>query len=206
MLTQLTYSRKEERGKRKEGRGAADQGGAALGLVQAPRVWSSSNPQSAIRNPQSIPVFVRPARIADMREVEPLINGFAEKNLMLPKSPDQLARNFREFVVATDADGRVVGCGALRVYSESLAEIVSLAVHESAHGSGVGGLVVERLLDEARALEVRTAFALTLRDNFFHRLGFETVSKELFPLKVWADCRNCPKLHACDEIAVAKEL
>jgi amino-acid N-acetyltransferase len=197
MLTQLTY-RKEERGKRKEWTSAEVPGVTAVAPIH--------DPQSTIQNPKTARVFVRPAGIADMQQVEPLINGFAEKNLMLPKTPDQLVRNFREFVVATDADGRVIGCGALRVYSASLAEIVSLAVHESAHGGGVGRLVVERLLEEARALEIRTVFALTLRDNFFHRLGFATVSKELFPLKVWADCRNCPKLYACDEIAVAVEL
>ena len=151
-------------------------------------------------------VSVRSARIADMRQVEPLINGFARRNLMLPKSHDVLARNFREFVVAVDGDDRVVGCGALRVYNEGLAEIASLAVHEDAHGRGIGRLVVERLVEDARALGVPMVFALTLQEIFFHRLGFRTVPRESFPLKVWADCRNCPKLHACDEIAVAKEM
>lgn len=151
-------------------------------------------------------VFVRPARIADMLQVEPLINGFAKENLMLPKTREQLVRQFREFVVATDADGRLLGCGGLRVFSDTLAEIISLAVDESAHGLGIGGKVVERLLEDAEVLGIRTVFALTLRDGFFHRLGFRTVPKEMFPAKVWADCRSCPKLHACDEIAVVKEL
>jgi amino-acid N-acetyltransferase len=146
---------------------------------------------------------VRRARIGDMPQVEPLINGFAAKNLMLPKSTDQLVRNFREFVVATDRFDRVLGCGALRVYSDSLAEIVSLAVDESAHGLGVGRRVVDQLMVDAADLGLKTVFALTLQEIFFHRLGFRTVPKEMFPLKVWADCRNCPKLHACDEIAVA---
>lgn len=151
-------------------------------------------------------VTVRAARIADMREVEPLINRFAERNLMLPKSHDQLARLFREFVVATDDEGRILGCGALRVYNESLAEVISLAVDERAHGMGIGRKLVDRLVDEARALGLTTVFALTLQDDFFHRLGFHTVTKESFPLKVWADCRNCAKLHACDEIAVARDV
>ena len=151
-------------------------------------------------------ISIRPAGLGDMRQVEPLINRFAKNNLMLPKSPEQLSRHFREFVVAVDADNRVVGCGALRVYSEQLAEISSLAVDEATHGRGVGRQLVERLIEEARALGLKTVFALTLQELFFHRLGFRTVSKELFPLKVWADCRMCPKLHACDEIAVAYEI
>src|SRR5690606_34061920 len=73
-------------------------------------------------------ITVRAARISDMRQVEALVNGFARDNLMLPKTYDQLARLFREFVVAVDPEERVVGCGALRVYSEELAEIASLAV------------------------------------------------------------------------------
>ena len=151
-------------------------------------------------------VITRPARIADMGHVEPLINGFAARELMLPKTLEQLTRGFREFVVATDPEGRVLGCGALRVYTPQLAEIASLAVDENAHGLGVGGKLVAQLEVEAQRLEIGTVFALTLRDGFFHRLGFRTVPKEMFPLKVWSDCRSCPKLHACDEIAVVKEL
>lgn len=164
----------------------------------APRVQSPVVPGT--------PVTVRSARITDMLQVEPLINGFAEQNLMLPKTREQLVRLFREFVVAVDPDGRVLGCGGLRIFSDTLAEIISLAVDESAHGLGIGGMVVERLVEDARELGIQSIFALTLRDGFFHRLGFRTVPKEMFPAKVWADCRNCPKLYACDEIAVVKEL
>lgn len=151
-------------------------------------------------------VLLRPARIADMRQVEPLVNGFAGRQLMLAKTHDQLARLFREFVVAEDEDGQVIGCGALRVYNESLAEIASLAVDERAHGHGIGRRLVERLIEDARELSISTVFALTLQEMFFARLGFRTVPREMFPLKVWADCRTCPKLHACDEIAVARDV
>jgi amino-acid N-acetyltransferase len=171
----------------------------------ARRAFAPAEP--AAREPQAAgPIAIRPARLSDMRRVEPLINRHAANNLMLPKTPEQLARNFREFVVAVDRDDRVLGCGALRVYNEELAEISSLAVDESAHGQGIGRAVVEALLQEGRRLGLRTVFALTLQELFFSRIGFRTVSKDLFPLKVWADCRMCPKLHACDEVAVAIEL
>jgi amino-acid N-acetyltransferase len=170
----------------------------------APRRLHAIDPLSSATAPAA--VTVRAARIADMAHVEPLINGFAKRELMLPKTLDQLCRTFREFVVACDEEtGAVLGCGALRVYSPQLAEIISLAVDETAHGRGVGRKLVERLEVEAAALQIGTVFALTLQEGFFHRLGFRTVQKELFPLKVWADCRSCPKLHACDEIAVVKE-
>ena len=151
-------------------------------------------------------VFVRPATIADMRHVEPLVNGFARRSLMLPRTHDQLARLFREFAVAVDGSGRVVGCGALRVYNETLAEVASLAVDERVQGAGIGRRIVETLMEDARRMDLRVVFALTLQEMFFHRLGFRTVPRESFPLKVWADCRSCPKLHACDEIAVARDV
>lgn len=154
----------------------------------------------------SAPVFVRPATIRDMLQVEPLINGFAAQNLMLPKTREQLVRLFREFVVASDEHGRVVGCGGLRIFSPTLAEVISLAVAPETQGLGLGGRIVERLVEDAEMLGITTVFALTLRDGFFHRLGFRTVQKEMFPAKVWSDCRNCPKLTACDEIAVVREL
>jgi amino-acid N-acetyltransferase len=152
------------------------------------------------------PVYVRPATIADMLQVEPLINGFAAQNLMLPKTREQLVRLFREFVVAADENGHVVGCGGLRIFSPTLAEVISLAVAPETQGLGLGGRIVERLVEDAETLGITTVFALTLRDGFFQRLGFRTVPKEMFPAKVWSDCRNCPKLTACDEIAVVKEV
>jgi len=188
-------------------------------LVHIGDQWRASGaqaptpPESALRLVRPEPgsavageLEVRPARVADMRAVEPLIRLFANDNIMLPKTFDQLARTFREFVVATEGSGQVVGCGALRIYNEGLAEICSLAVDLPYQGGGIGRKIVTRLLDQARELDLKTVFALTLKPGFFERLGFNVVSKENFPLKVWADCRGCPKLHACDEIAVAIEI
>jgi amino-acid N-acetyltransferase len=175
-------------------------------LVQLSPSRAERQDTAAAPAPRAEQLTVRAARIGDMRQVEPLINRFARQNLMLPKTLDQLSRLFREFVVAVDADGRVLGCGALRIYTESLAEVASLAVDEAAHGLGIGRRVVAALLENGRDLGLTTVFALTLQEEFFHRIGFRTVPREMFPLKVWADCRTCPKLHACDEIAVAVEL
>jgi amino-acid N-acetyltransferase len=167
---------------------------------------ASPGGSSAPELPLAARMSVRPATIRDMKEVAPLINRFAGRNLMLAKTDDQLVRSFREFLVAVDPEGSVMACGALRIYSQDLAEIVSLAVDEAYHGAGIGRQIVEGLLDDARALGIRTVFALTLQEGFFLRLGFSIVPKELFPVKVWADCRSCPKLHACDETAVARQL
>jgi amino-acid N-acetyltransferase len=167
--------------------------------------WVRSGSAAAALAP-AVEVRVRPARVADMLAVEPLINTFAARALMLPKTLEQLSRNFREFVVAEDESGRILGCSALRVYTPQLAELGSLAVSEEAHGLGVGRKLVTAIEAQAALHGIGTVFALTLQDVFFHKLGYRTVPKEMFPLKVWADCRNCSKLHACDEIAVVKEV
>ncbi len=175
-------------------------------MFSAPAATHSPSATLATGTATARHVAVRPARIADMVQVEALVNRFAAEDLMLPKTLEQLSRNFREFIVAVDETGVLLGCGALRVYTGQLAEVSSLAVSPSAHGLGIGRQVVDRLGTEAEALGISAIFALTLKDGFFHKLGFRTVPKEMFPLKVWADCRSCPKLHACDEIAVVKEL
>ena len=174
-----------------------------LDTLTAPAGCSATVEPPVLRRPA--PLTVRRARVADMLQVEPLINGFAKQELMLPKTVEQLSRNFREFVVA-EQNGRIIGCAALRVYTPQLAELGSLAVSEAAHGLGVGRKLVAAVEAEAASHGIGTVFALTLQDVFFHKQGYRTVPKELFPLKVWSDCRACPKLHACDEIAVVKEL
>lgn len=152
---------------------------------------------------QSVPV-IRPARIADMAQVAPLINGFAARGLMLPKTEDQLYRTFREFVLAVDENERVVGSAGLRIYSPELAELCGLAVDARAHGRGVGRALVEAIVEQAADYGIRTVFALTLEEGFFHRLGFRTASKEQFPQKIAADCNGCAKRYACPEITVTR--
>ena len=152
---------------------------------------------------ESVPI-IRAARIADMSQVAPLINGFAARGLMLPKTEQQLFRTFREFVLAFDESDRVIGCAGLRVYGPGLAELCGLAVDPRAHGRGVGRALVESIVEQAADFGIRTVFALTLEEGFFHRLGFRTVSKEQFPQKIAADCVVCPKRHACPEITVAR--
>lgn len=151
-------------------------------------------------------VLVRAARPADMAEVEELIRGFARRGLLLPKTLDQLHRTFREFLVARDGGGSLLGCVALRVYSPALAEVSALAVAARAHGRGVGRRLMDALVHEAGSLGIDTLFALTLEAGFFHRIGFRTVARERFPQKIAADCTGCPRRVGCREITVTMDI
>lgn len=147
----------------------------------------------------------RKARMGDVESLHELINHHADKGLMLPRSRNALYENLREFTLACD-DGCVVGCGALHIIWESLAEVRSLAIRSEYAGKGLGKQIVSILLDEAHLLEIPRVFALTYQPGFFEKCGFRLVTKEELPQKVWKECINCPKFPDCDEVALLKDL
>src|SRR5688572_10440521 len=149
--------------------------------------------------------MIRPATIHDVPRIQAIINSHAELGKMLFKSYAQLFEDLRDFAVYEE-DGRVLGVAAVTIIWADLAEVRSLAVDEKALGRGIGRKLVEWCVDEARRLQIRRLFALTYEQRFFEKLGFEVVSKESLPLKVWSDCVRCPKNDNCDEIAVVRTL
>ncbi len=147
-------------------------------------------------------------RKAAMRDIPPildLINGYAARGIMLPRTEFELSEAIRDFTVVT-LDGALLGCGALHFYSPTVAEIRSLAVAESAKSHGVGRKLVEALCAEAEAYQLDAVFAFTYVVDFFSKVGFHVVERGMLPLKAWKDCVRCPKFHACDEIAVLRIL
>jgi amino-acid N-acetyltransferase len=150
-------------------------------------------------------VILRKATVKDVPTMARMINAFAGQGQMLPKSQHQLYQDIRDFVVAV-SDERIVGCGALHVIWEDLAEVRSLAVAQDWQGRGLGRMIVETLLAEARSLGLPRVFALTYHQGFFERLGFRVVPRESLPHKIWGDCLNCPKFPNCDEVALVIDL
>lgn len=148
---------------------------------------------------------VRQAAAADITAIMALLEGYARMGNLLPRTEREIIDNIGLFRVA-ESGGAVVGCGALEVFTPDLAEIRSLVVAEDFKSTGTGRRLVERLTRDARDRGHGRLMALTYVPGFFHRLGFETVSKEMFPEKVWGICVRCYKFHRCDEIAVLKYL
>ena len=147
-------------------------------------------------------------RKAGMRDIAPLlelINGYAAKGIMLPRTEFEMSENIRDFSVLYS--GRdLIGCGALHFYSPVVGEVRSLAVDPNWKTHGAGRLVVEALVDEARQFSLDAVFAFTYVPGFFRKLGFEEVERGELPLKVWKDCLRCPKFQCCDEIAMVRVL
>ncbi|MEC2345934.1 MULTISPECIES: N-acetyltransferase [Paenibacillus] len=147
----------------------------------------------------------RQANLADVEPLYNIIEGYARRGIMLPRSRKILERQIQDFVVA-EVDGEVVGCGSLCKLGEELVEIRSLGIAEGHKGKGLGSMLVEQLVEEARRQAIPKVMALTYEVSFFLKNGFAVVEKEIFPEKVWTDCVNCAKQHCCDEIAVLKIL
>ncbi|MFB6363021.1 N-acetyltransferase [Paenibacillus elgii] len=147
----------------------------------------------------------RKATAQDIDTLYDIIQGYAEKGIMLPRSKETLSVQLDTFVVA-EIDGQLVGCGSLTRLGQDLVEIRSLGVSDGYKGQGIGKALVASLLHEAKQQGIPKVMALTYEVAFFERNGFAVVEKEIFPEKVWRDCIHCKKQHCCDEIAVLKRL
>lgn len=150
-------------------------------------------------------VTIRPARLADVPAMLPLLDAYARQAEILPRTEADVYQSVRDWIVAA-RDDTIVGMGALVILWADLAEIRSLVIDPAYQGHGIGRLIVNRLLAEAKRLELPRAFALTRRPGFFLKLGFQLTQIEKLPRKVKKDCVFCPKFHACDEVAVIMPL
>jgi amino-acid N-acetyltransferase len=151
--------------------------------------------------------MIRKAIMSDVKTIQKLLEHYAQKGLLLPRSLSELYSYLRDYYVFV-AEGEDIpkGSVALHLCWEDLAEIKSLAVDETHAGQGIGSRLVEACVSEAITLGVYKIFALTYRVSFFTRLGFKVVDKSLLPHKIWADCLQCVKFPECDEIAVLLEV
>ena len=145
----------------------------------------------------------RNALLSDVDFIHAILQPYAHLGTLLPRSVPELCENVRDFVVALDGS-RIVGCGALHLYGQHLAEIRSIAVAPESKGRGVGRLLVQALLDEAGRHSVTCVCLFTRVPRFFGHLGFEIARREELPDKIYKDCVGCPKLFECDEIAMVK--
>jgi amino-acid N-acetyltransferase len=121
------------------------------------------------------PVHVRRARTADVPAIRALVDIHADDRRLLSKATVTLYEDVQEFIVANDGEG-VVGCGALHVLWEDLAEVRTVAVTPEWQGRGVGSALLRALLAHARVLGIHRVFCLTFETEFFGRHGFTEIS------------------------------
>lgn len=148
---------------------------------------------------------IREANVNDVDEIVTLVNGYANQELMLPKTPYKVFSTIQNFFVAT-TDDKVIGCASLSVIWSDLCEICSLAVNSDYSKQGIGAGLVTRCIEKAKQLQIKKVIALTYQDKFFEKMNFKLVDKNQFPRKLWRECLECPKLEVCDELAYLYEV
>ena len=148
---------------------------------------------------------IRKAKISDLKQVHKLINEYAKKEEMIPRSLSELYENMRDFIVC-EYNANICGVCALHIMWEDLAEIRSLAVDSEYQKIGIGKNLMRQCLKEAKLLGLQKIFALTYHPEFFKKLGFVDIDKSNLPQKIWGDCLRCPRFPGCDEYAVIIEI
>lgn len=144
---------------------------------------------------------LRPALMDDVEGIHALISEASRTSTVLPRTRDSICENLRDYVIGV-RDGRVVACGALHIWGVDLAEVRSLVVDRDLRGQGVGGLLVQALVDQARRLRLKRLFVLTDSVKFFIREGFRETDRASLPHKVWNECILCPKFEDCGEVSL----
>ena len=119
-------------------------------------------------------VVIRSAKTGDVKKIREIVDAYSDQRRLLSKETVTLFEAVQEFVVAELA-GEVIGCGALHVLWEDLAEVRTVAVIESMHGKGVGHQILDQVLKNAKEIGVRKVFCLTFETKFFGAHGFEEI-------------------------------
>ncbi len=119
-------------------------------------------------------ISVRPARTSDVKAIRLLVDSYAAPGQMLSKETVTLYESVQEFLVA-EKDGVVVGCGALHVLWEDLAEVRTVAVSQEFHKQGIGHLILKEIIERARQIGIKRIFCLTFQTQFFGSIGFQEI-------------------------------
>ena len=152
--------------------------------------------------------MLRKARIGDVKTIHRMINHSSGKGEMLPRSLMDIYGSLRDFFIYVDETQQAIaGICAMNIIWENLAEVRSLRVEEEYRKKGIGKKLVEACISEAITLQLFRIFTLTIKPEFFKRLGFRQVDMSTLSEKIWSDCFRCSKYpDYCDEVAMIIEL
>ena len=164
-------------------------------------------------------IVINKAQVRDVQEILDLVNGYAAADIMLPRGPQYLYENIRDFVIASDHKVPVysmmetreelhliVACGSLHVLWDDIAEIRALAIHPDYQHLGLGSNLVDYLIEDAKKLGIKRVYTFTLTEEFFKTVGFKRQKREELPPKMWGECSRCPKYFKCDEVGMVRVL
>ena len=149
-------------------------------------------------------ISVRMASSDDAHAIHALLEPYADEGIVLRRSVEDILLYINNFRVAYRGD-KLCGCVAVRDFGSKLMEVRSLVISPDMQGQGIGRILINFVLNQLFELYPDgkwSLFTLTKQPGFFHKMGFLTVSKEMFPQKIWSDCSKCKKKDCCDETAL----
>ena len=150
--------------------------------------------------------MIRKAEIKDVKAIHRLLKIYGDKGYLLPRPLSKLYEQIRDFWVFEDAEKSILGCCALQICWEDLAEIRSMAVSPEHIRKGIGSKLAEKAISNAKSFGIRKIFTLTYKPGFFEQIGFHRIERADLPLKIWGDCILCVKFPDCDEIAMLMDI
>ena len=153
-------------------------------------------------------IRVLKARIQDARDIFDLVNSLSGDGTLLRRSYAEICENIRDFTVVSRAtpegETEFLGCGALHLYGPHLAEVRSIVVKPEYRGIGAGDELLEALIAEAEEHRILSVCLFTRIPDYFEHLGFRVAERNAMPDKIYKDCQTCPRLYACDEVAMVR--
>ncbi|MBI5959923.1 MAG: GNAT family N-acetyltransferase [Chloroflexi bacterium] len=150
-------------------------------------------------------MLIRQPRVDEIDAVRALFDDEVRAGRMLPRRAEDIRARLGDWLIAEE-DGQVIGCVSLVIFNETVCELRSLAVSPLCRGRGIGGELINAVLELARKRGLQQVLALTRAVPVFERMGFRHDFVSNFPDKVWRDCAPCPFKNACDEVALVFEL
>lgn len=136
--------------------------------------------------------MVRRAKTSDVPRIQELVEPLVQRRILLGKDLVVFYEAVQEFHVAEDADGNLIGCGALHVFWEDLGEVRTLAVDDGWLGAGVGHALLESIEKDAVRLGLSKLFCLTFEIAFFERHGYVASPLSLVDPTVYAELVRSP--------------
>jgi amino-acid N-acetyltransferase len=177
-----------------------------LGLVSTVNAVEeiSDSTSTTSSRPRVIGASVRAAKLQDAVNIFELVNSLSGDGTLLRRNYAEICENVRDFQIAESESGVFLGCGALHLYGPHLAEVRSIVVKPEAKGQGAGGKLLRALLEEAEFQGVLSVCLFTRIPDFFFHFGFRVADRTALPDKIYKDCQTCPRLYACDEVAMVR--
>jgi amino-acid N-acetyltransferase len=169
-----------------------------------PTAEVSDSTSTMSSRPRVLGATVRNAKLQDAVNIFDIVNSLSGDGTLLRRSYAEICENVRDFAVAESETGVFLGCGALHLYGPHLAEVRSIVVKPEAKGQGAGGKLLRALLHEAEDQGVASVCLFTRIPDFFFHFGFRIADRTALPDKIYKDCQSCPRLYACDEVAMVR--